>query len=64
MPDIFEIYGWLFKGILWIPVIALLLFVLFWVLVVVGPFVGFVLLLAVAGVGLALFYMELLYLRL
>lgn len=28
MPNIFEIYDWLFEGILWIPVIAILLLVL------------------------------------
>ena len=36
MPNIFEIYGWLFEGILWIPVIAILLLVLSPVLFGVG----------------------------
>ena len=46
MPDIFKIYEWLFEGILWIPVIAILLLVLSPVLFGVGKVlfyaVGFV----------------------
>ena len=53
MPDIFEIYGWLFTVILWIPVIAILGFILFGVVVGVGYVafyaVGFVI--AVLGWG-------------
>ncbi len=59
MPDIFEIYGWLFEGILWIPVIAILGFILFWVVVGVVAVLFLALraaALAVVGVGLALFY--------
>ena len=48
MPDIFEIYGWLFTVILWIPVIAILLLVLSPVLFGVG--------LALYGVGYVAFY--------
>lgn len=63
MPDIFEIYGWLFERILrillWIPIIAILGFILFWVVVGVGYIIGLV-----GWVVGALCFTQLLYMRL
>ena len=49
MPDIFEIYGWLFTVIAWIPIIAILL------LVLVG--VGYAIYGVGKGVGYALYFL-------
>ena len=63
MPSIFEIYEWLFKVILWIPIIAILGFILYFGVIIVGIVLFCALWLAVrlaatavVGVGLALFY--------
>ena len=63
MPSIFEIYEWLFKVILWIPIIAILGFILYFGVIILGIVLYFALRLAVwlaaiavAGVGSALFY--------
>lgn len=60
MPSIFEFYGWLFEGILWIPIIAILLLVLVGAGYVAFYAVGFVF--AVLGFGSPIFVPLFIYL--